>query len=117
MLHEPRVLFLDEPTIGLDPLAREAVWERIQQLKAEFGTTILLTTHYMEEADGLCNRVAIMHQGQVMVSGTPAELKVSLGDNGATLEQVFVHYAGAALESGGNYRETFRTRRTAQRLG
>lgn len=117
MLHEPRVLFLDEPTIGLDPLAREAVWERIRQLKAEFGTTILLTTHYMEEADGLCNRVAIMHQGQVMVRGTPAELKASLGGNGATLEQVFVHYAGATLESGGNYRETFRTRRTAQRLG
>jgi ABC-2 type transport system ATP-binding protein len=103
MLHEPKVLFLDEPTIGLDPLAREAVWERIQQLKAEFGTTILLTTHYMEEADSLCKRVAIMHQGQVMASGTPAELKVSIGGNGTTLEQVFVHYAGATLESGGNY--------------
>jgi len=117
MLHEPRVLFLDEPTIGLDPLAREAVWEHINQLRAEFGTTILLTTHYMEEADGLCNRVAIMHQGKVMASGTPAELKVSIGGNGATLEQVFMHYAGAMLESGGDYRETFRTRRTAQRLG
>ena len=117
MLHEPRVLFLDEPTVGLDPLAREAVWERIQELRNEFGTTILMTTHYMEEADSLCCRVAIMHLGQVMVMGTPAELKASIGGNGATLEQVFMHYAGTELESGGNYRETFRTRRTAQRVG
>ena len=117
MLHEPRVLFLDEPTVGLDPLAREAVWERIEELRNEFGTTILLTTHYMEEADSLCSRVAIMHQGQVMALGAPAELKASIGGNGATLEQVFMHYAGTELESGGNYRETFRTRRTAQRVG
>ncbi len=117
MLHEPRVLFLDEPTVGLDPLAREAVWERIQELRNEFGTTILMTTHYMEEADNLCCRVAIMHLGQVMVMGTPAELEASIGGNGTTLEQVFMHYAGAELESGGNYRETFRTRRTAQRVG
>jgi len=117
MLHEPKVLFLDEPTIGLDPLARQAVWERINQLKAEYGTTILLTTHYMEEAEDLCDRVAIMHQGSVMAMGTPTELKVSIGGNGATLEQVFAHYAGDTLESGGSYRETFRTRRTAQRLG
>ena len=117
MLHEPRVLFLDEPTIGLDPLAREAVWQRIEELRNEFGTTILLTTHYMEEADNLCCRVAIMHLGQVMVLGAPAELKASIGGNGATLEQVFIHYAGTELESGGNYRETSRTRRTAQRVG
>jgi ABC-2 type transport system ATP-binding protein len=117
MLHEPRVLFLDEPTIGLDPLARQAVWERIEQLRTEYGTTILLTTHYMEEADDLCNRVAIMHLGHVMASGTPAELKASIGGNGATLDQVFAHYAGDTLESGGNYRETVRTRRTARRLG
>ncbi len=118
MLHEPRVLFLDEPTVGLDPVARKAVWERIEQLRCEFGTTILLTTHYMEEADGLCNRVAIMHLGKVAALGTPAELKLSIGGNGATLDDVFAHYTGAELmETGGSYRETFRTRRTARRLG
>ena len=79
MLHRPRVLFLDEPTVGLDPLARQAVWEHIEQLRADYGTTILLTTHYMEEADSLCDRVAIMHLGKVVAIGTPAELKASIG--------------------------------------
>ncbi len=116
MLHEPRVLFLDEPTVGLDPVARQAVWERIDHLRHEFGTTILVTTHYMDEADKLCNRLAIMHLGKVAARGSPAELKASIG-NGATLDDVFAHYAGAELESGGGYRETTRTRRTAQRLG
>jgi ABC-2 type transport system ATP-binding protein len=119
MLHRPRVLFLDEPTIGLDPLARQAVWDHIDRLRGEYGTTIFLTTHYMEEADSLCHRIAIMHMGKVVAMGTPVELKASIGGNGATMEQVFAHYAGADLqaESGGSYRETFRTRRTAQRLG
>lgn len=117
MLHEPQVLFLDEPTIGLDPIARKAVWERITELRDEFGTTILLTTHYMEEADSLCQRVAVMHLGKVAVLGTPAELKQSIGGDGATLDDVFAHYAGAELDSGGNFRETTRTRRTARRLG
>ncbi len=119
MLHRPKVLFLDEPTVGLDPLARNAVWEHIDKLRVEFGTTIFLTTHYMEEADELCDRVAIMHLGQVATIGSPEELKASLGGNGTTLEQVFAHYAGATLETsnGGDYRETYRTRRTAKRLG
>ena len=120
MLHEPRVLFLDEPTIGLDPLARGAVWERISQLRDEFGTTVLLTTHYMEEADSLCGRVAIMHRGEIRANGSPDELKASIGGNGATLDQVFAHYAKTDLseaESGGDYREIRRTRRTARRLG
>jgi len=121
MIHEPRVLFLDEPTIGLDPLARQAVWDRIAHLKTQFGTTILLTTHYMDEAESLCGRVAIMHQGSVRVVGSPEEMKSSLGANGGTMEEVFAHYAGAGaetkLESGTSYRETSRTRRTARRLG
>jgi len=115
MLHRPRVLFLDEPTVGLDPIARKAVWDHIKRLCADFGTSILLTTHYMEEADTLCNRVAIMHLGRVAAVGTPAELKASVGA-GATLDDVFVHYSGYEVDSGGNYREVSRTRRVARRL-
>ncbi len=117
VLHRPKVLFLDEPTVGLDPVARRAVWELINQLRGRYGTTVLLTTHLMEEADYLCSRVAIMHLGRVAAIGTPAALKESLGGNGITLDDVFVHYAGGTLEAGGTYRETSRLRRTAQRLG
>ncbi|MDQ3856061.1 MAG: ATP-binding cassette domain-containing protein [Chloroflexota bacterium] len=117
MLHRPSILFLDEPTVGLDPVARQAVWRHISDLRASYGTTIFLTTHYMEEADSLCRRVAIMHLGKVSATGTPAELKASIGGDGVTLDQVFAHYTGEALESGGSYRETSRTRRTARRLG
>ncbi len=116
MLHRPKVLLLDEPTVGLDPIARKGVWEHIQRLRNDFGTTFLLTTHYMEEADQLCDRVAIMHLGKVTAIGTPAELKASVGGNGVTLEDVFVHYTGAELDSGGSYREVSRTRRAARRL-
>ena len=117
MLHRPRVLFLDEPTVGLDPLARNAVWEHIEQLRAQYGTTIVLTTHMMEEADKLCGHVVIMHRGKAAVIGSPAELKVSLGKKDATLDDVFVHYAGDSLESGGGYRDTARERQTEQRVG
>jgi ABC-2 type transport system ATP-binding protein len=114
-LHRPRVLFLDEPTIGLDPLARKAVWEHVERLRDDYGTTIVMTTHYMEEADSLCSRVAIMHLGKVAITGTPADLKASIG--GGTLDDVFVHYAGDTLESGGSYGETASERRMAKRLG
>jgi ABC-2 type transport system ATP-binding protein len=117
MMHHPTVLFLDEATVGLDPVARNGVWEHIERLRADYGTTIVLTTHYMEEADGLCNRVAIMHLGKVAAIGTPAKLKASLGRDDATLDDVFVHYTGYELESGRSYREVTRTRRAAQRLG
>ncbi len=117
MLHRPPVLFLDEPTVGLDPLAREAVWERIARLRDEFGTTVLFTTHLMEEADALCTRVAIMHRGVIAALGTPTELKRSLGQPDATLDDVFTHYAGDSPDAGGTYRDTARARRNAQRLG
>jgi ABC-2 type transport system ATP-binding protein len=117
LLHRPRVLFLDEPTIGLDPLARRSVWEHLQGLRSDWGTSILLTTHYMEEADSLCDRVAIMHLGKVIIAGSPAELKASLGGDGVTLEQVFAHYAQASLNGEGSHREISRTRRTARRVG
>jgi ABC-2 type transport system ATP-binding protein len=117
MLHQPQLLFLDEPTVGLDPVARKTVWDHLEQLRAQTGMTILLTTHYMEEAENLCNRVAIMHLGHIMSIGTPAELKAAIGNPSATLEEVFVHYTGNALESGDTYRDTARTRRAVRRLG
>lgn len=117
MLHSPEVLFLDEPTVGLDPVARKAVWEHLGQLRVQSGMTIFLTTHYMEEADSLCDRVAIMHLGQVVAMGTPTELKATIDKPEATLDDVFTHYTGNVLESGGNYRDTARTRRTVRRLG
>lgn len=116
VLHRPSVLFLDEPTIGLDPLARQAVWEHIMNLRSSYGTTIFMTTHMMDEADSLCQRVAIMHRGLVVVLGTPAELKAAVG-HGVTLEDVFIHYAGDKLDSGEGYRDTASVRRTARRLG
>ncbi len=116
-LHRPRVLFLDEPTTGLDPTARRVVWEHVQRLRDNYGTTIILTTHLMEEADHLCNRLAIMHLGKIAAIGTPTELKGSIGGKRVTLDDVFIYYAGGSLESGGSYRETYRTRRTAHRLG
>jgi len=115
MLHRPKVLFLDEPTVGLDPVARNAVWDHVRQLQTEYGTTILLTTHYMEEADTLCDRVAIMHLGKLAAVGSPKELKASVGE-GATLDDVFVHYSGYEVDAVGNWREVSLTRTTARRL-
>jgi len=115
MLHRPKVLFLDEPTVGLDPIARNAVWDHVRKLREEYGTTILLTTHYMEEADTLCDRVAIMHLGKLAVVGSPTELKASIGPD-ATLDDVFVHYSGYEVDAVGNWREVSRARRTARRL-
>jgi len=92
--HRPRILFLDEPTAGLDPQSRLALWEMIGVLKAA-GITILLTTHYMEEADRLSDRVAIMDHGKVLVVGTPAELRQSLGAE--TICEVSVDRVDAAL--------------------
>lgn len=134
MIHRPRLLFLDEPTVGLDPLARNAVWDYIRRLRTEFGMTIFLTTHYMEEAEVLCDRVAIMHLGRMAALGTPRELEERVhaeigpqdhaienghvtGYEGITLNEVFAHYTGGELDSGGNYRDTSRVRRTARRLG
>lgn len=121
MLHRPRMLFLDEPTVGLDPLARKAVWDHIERMRADYDTTIVLTTHYMEEADSLCGRVAIMHHGKIVAIGTPLELKESVDGKKMTLDDVFTYYTGDVLDSGGEtgggYREASRTRRTARRLG
>jgi ABC-2 type transport system ATP-binding protein len=116
MLHRPKVLFLDEPTVGLDPVARNVVWQHVKQLRTDYGTTIFLTTHYMDEADLLCARLAIMHLGKVAAIGSPSELKDSVGV-GVTLDDVFAYYSGAEVDSTGGYRETTRVRRVARRVG
>jgi len=115
MLHRPALLFLDEPTVGLDPVARHAVWEHIRNVRGQLGTSIVMTTHYMEEAEELCDEVAIMHRGRISAVGSPASLKAAVG--GATLEDVFIHHTGNEIEEGGGYRDAVRTRRTARRLG
>ncbi len=79
LVNQPRVLFLDEPSIGLDPAAKRMIWDYVVRLRDEFGTTILLTTHDMLEADELCDRIAIMNAGKIAITGTPVELKARLG--------------------------------------
>ncbi len=117
LLNKPSILFLDEPSVGLDPIARMHIWEHIQTLKAEYGATILLTTHYMEEADKLCDRVAIMSRGKISIIGTPSDLKSKLDIENATLDDVFVHFTRSELDESSGFRDIKRTRRTAKRLG
>jgi ABC-2 type transport system ATP-binding protein len=81
LVHSPEVLFLDEPTTGLDPVSRARVWEEIRRLNSELGVTIFLTTQYLEEADRLAGRVGIIDRGRIVAEGTPAELKRSIGDD------------------------------------
>lgn len=121
LVNRPLLLILDEPTVGLDPIARDSVWEQVQRMQAEFGMTVLLTTHYMAEADALCDRVALMHHGRLQAVDTPAALKQSVsGDgDGATLEDVFRHYAGSELGEDtrrSGIREVRSSRRTARRV-
>ncbi|HVW51863.1 MAG TPA: ATP-binding cassette domain-containing protein [Trinickia sp.] len=115
-LHRPRVLFLDEPTVGLDPVARISVWEQVERLQSRFGSAILLTTHYLEEAERLCDRVAIMNRGAIAAIGAPQALQGALGVN-ATFEDVFEHYTSDEAAMQGAYNETSQTRRAAHRLG
>jgi ABC-2 type transport system ATP-binding protein len=81
LVHRPEVMFLDEPTVGLDPQTRERIWSYLATLGSDLGITIVLTTHYMEEADRLCSRVAIIDLGRIVVVGAPEELKQGLGDS------------------------------------
>jgi ABC-2 type transport system ATP-binding protein len=116
MLHRPAVLFLDEPTIGLDPLARHAVWERLQTLRRDLDMTVLLTTHDMEEAEHLCDELAILHVGRLAVTGRPAELRAAISST-ATLDDVFARYCGGTIVRGGRFEDTREERVTARRLG
>ncbi|RPF30662.1 ATP-binding cassette domain-containing protein [Streptomyces sp. TLI_185] len=129
LVSAPRLLILDEPTIGLDPIARTGVWEHINAVRAATGMTVLVTTHYMDEADQYCDRVALMHRGRIRALGTPDELREGLGERrraaGAaatdplpTLEDVFRDVAGSGLdEQAGGFRDVRSTRRTAHRVG
>jgi ABC-2 type transport system ATP-binding protein len=105
LVHQPKVFFMDEPTTGLDPQARRNLWRLVDQIKAK-GTTIILTTHYMEEAEELCDRVAIMDSGRIIKLGSPKELISELLKKGfkkerrveqANLEDVFIDLTGKGL--------------------
>lgn len=115
ILHRPHILVLDEPTVGLDPTARRSVWQALHHLGTEGDMTLLITTHYMEEADSYCDRVAIMDHGRIAAIGTPAALKGAHG--GASLEEVFTTVTGSTLESGGSFREARQLRRRTRRFG
>jgi ABC-2 type transport system ATP-binding protein len=102
LVHEPKVLFLDEPTTGLDPNSRVALWEEVRSLNSEHGTTVLLTTQYLEEADALASRIAIIDNGRIVRDGTPTALKAAVGsptlrlevgqDNAERAEQLLERY-------------------------
>jgi ABC-2 type transport system ATP-binding protein len=118
LVNRPSLLILDEPTVGLDPIARDSVWDQVRRMQESFGMTVLLTTHYMEEADALCDQVALMHHGRLQAVGSPAELKKTVSED-ATLEDVFRHYAGSDLgedTSQEGLRSVRASRRTARRV-
>jgi len=121
LLNRPQVLFLDEPTVGLDPTARALVWERLQALREQSGTTILVTTHLMEEAERHCDRLAVIDSGRLVEQGEPAELIERHGAD--SLEDVFTSVTGRTLAPDGSESEEGRLsdvraqRRTARRLG
>ncbi|MYZ37703.1 MULTISPECIES: ATP-binding cassette domain-containing protein [unclassified Streptomyces] len=141
LVSAPRLLMLDEPTIGLDPIARTSVWEHINAVRHATGMTVLVTTHYMDEAEQYCDRVGLMNRGRIHALGTPDELRTELrerrrasaetaeagtakgepvakDDAMPTLEDVFREVAGRGLdEEGGDFRDVRNTRRTASRVG
>ncbi|AGB26457.1 ABC-type multidrug transport system, ATPase component [Mycobacterium sp. JS623] len=128
LVNRPSLLILDEPTVGLDPIARDSVWAQVGRMQQEYGMTVLLTTHYMAEADALCDRVALMHHGRLQAIGSPAELKRAVSAQAdvaadevpeTTLEDVFRHYAGSDLgedTSQAGLRAVRNSRRTARRV-
>ncbi len=116
LLHRPTVLFLDEPTVGLDPSAREAVWKRVLDLRNSFQRTMIVTSHHMDEIDEFCDRIALIDRGGIVAVGSPSELKAKIAPN-ATLDDVFVRLLGAGSETGESYGDVRRARRAAREHG
>ncbi|MGI9822006.1 ATP-binding cassette domain-containing protein [Agromyces sp. Marseille-Q5079] len=117
LMHRPQVLFLDEPTTGLDPEARTEMWAEIERMAAAERTTVLLTTHYLEEADRLANRLAIVADGRVVTEGTPDELKAGLRGDAVVIElhdTADLGLALATIERAGTFRETVLEGRTVR---
>lgn len=115
LIHQPKVIFMDEPSVGLDPAARQMVWRHIQEWRNRFGTTIFMTTHDMDEADKLCDVVAFMYLGRIVAMDSPANLKAKLGPT-ATLDDVFLFYTGTSIREGGYYAQAKQTRQTISHL-
>jgi len=107
LIHVPKILFLDEPTAGLDPASRASIWDEVQRLNREDGITVFLTTQYLEEADRLAARIAIIDHGRIIAEGSPQELKSSIGSDVVTVEvpKTKVKVAAKALESLENLKE------------
>src|SRR5206468_4340946 len=97
VLHHPQVLFLDEPTLGLDPQTRKHIWDYLQELRRREGVTLFMTTHYMDEAE-FCDRIAIIDRGKIVALGTPAELKSRIGGDGVTLTGAGVSAAAREIK-------------------
>jgi ABC-2 type transport system ATP-binding protein len=118
LLHRPTVLFLDEPTIGLDPGARDTVWERVVDLRDRFQRTMIVTSHHMDEIEEFCDRIALIDHGRIVAVGTAAELKARVGP-GASLDDVFIKLVAPTTEteSGGRYADVRRERRAERDHG
>jgi ABC-2 type transport system ATP-binding protein len=95
LLHTPRILFLDEPTLGLDPQTRNQLWTQVKHLNQTEAVTVFLTTHYMDEAERVAQRIAIIDHGRIVAQGTPAELKAQTGQE--SLEEVFLALTGSTI--------------------
>jgi ABC-2 type transport system ATP-binding protein len=100
-LHRPAVLFMDEPTVGLDPVGRRAVWAHVRALRDQIGAAIVFSTHYMDEAEEVCDRIALIHGGRLAALGAPAELKAALGAS-ASLDDVFAALTGVRIGQEGH---------------
>jgi ABC-2 type transport system ATP-binding protein len=118
LLHRPSVLFLDEPTVGLDPGARETVWERVTDLRERFHRTMVVTSHHLDEIDEFCDRIALIDHGRIAAIGTPSELKAHVGPD-ATLDDVFISLVAGKSEGEGqgSYADVRRAREAVREHG